>query len=123
MFYTDSDFQGGLSFLLPGTYPIWHTWDESSNDAVTSVRCLPPEDATAIALFEEENFRGDMRVLFASRSDLSIVNFNDKVSSAIVTGGTWKLYEHTNYEGQSLTLEKGYQQSAIVIQVSSVKLL
>ena len=124
MLYTDANFQGDLSFLLAGSYPIWHTWAQA-NDVLTSVRCLPPDGTTAIVLFGGSDFRGEMHVLFGSRSDLSILNFDDATSSIIITGGTWKLYESANYRGNSKIRAKGYLDSYLqqYKHTSSVKLL
>jgi hypothetical protein len=52
-----------------------------------------------IILFENSNFSGKSLTLTGSEPNLESKNFNDKVSSMIVRGGVWDLYEHINYSG------------------------
>jgi len=39
-------------------------------------------------------------------------DFNNKVSSLIITGETWQLHSGTNYQGSSITLGKGLYPTA-----------
>ena len=41
-----------------------------------------------------------MLVLYASDPNLPLVDFNDQLSSFIITGGSWTFYEHPNYRGR-----------------------
>ncbi len=49
-------------------------------------------------------YAGRMVVLYSSHQELPFLDFNDKISSVIVTGGTWTVYEHTVYHGHSKTI-------------------
>lgn len=59
-----------------------------------------------IRLFRDSNFLGGEIV--RSNSDASLVNnnFNDAVSSVIVDEGVWTLFEHTNFQGRSITVAR-----------------
>jgi hypothetical protein len=52
-----------------------------------------------IILFEKDNFSGKSLTITADEPNLESRKFNDKVSSIIVRGGVWTLYEHINYSG------------------------
>ena len=53
-----------------------------------------------IILFEKDNFSGKSLTLTADEPNFESRKFNDKVSSLIVRGGVWTLYQHINYGGQ-----------------------
>jgi hypothetical protein len=53
-----------------------------------------------IILFEKDNFSGKSLTLLADEPNFESRKFNDKVSSLIVRGGVWTLYEHINYGGR-----------------------
>ena len=67
---------------------------------LTSARALPPSGTAAIALFEHPNYEGRMVVLYGSNPNLGSVDFHDAMSSFIVTGGSWTLCEHPDYQGK-----------------------
>ena len=48
-----------------------------------------------------------MLVLTGSSKSLPSLAFNDKLSSFIITGGRWTLYEHVSYKGRSVTYGTG----------------
>ena len=48
-----------------------------------------------------------MLVLYDISQSLPSLEFNDKLSSFIITGGRWTLYEHTNYNSRSVTFTTG----------------
>ena len=97
--------------MNPGNYASPASWGGPANQ-ISSARALPPPGTTAIALFQDSDFRGRMLVLSGSSSSLPFVDFNDKLTSVIVTGGTWRLYEHTNYQGSSVDLGTGQYSSS-----------
>jgi len=86
--------------LSPGYYASAPRWGGPGN-RISSARALPTGGTEAIILFQHPNFSGRMLVLFDSVSSLPSLDFNDHVSSAIVTGGTWNLFEHGDYTGKS----------------------
>ena len=72
----------------------------------------------AIVLFQHSRFRGRMLTLYGSNSNLPKLNFNDQLSSFIVTGGRWTLYEHTDYRGSKVTYGPG-QYSSLPVGVKN----
>ena len=107
LFYTDPNFSGSSYILNSNTnYPSASSWS-GLTDTLSSARVLPPAGTIAIALFEHCNFTGRMVILCRSNPNLHKQEFEDQVSSVIVIGGTWKIYEHRNYEGGSRRLPPG----------------
>ena len=76
---------------------------------ISSARALPPDGTIAIiALFAHGDFDGRMTVLYGSSSHLPSLEFGDAVSSVIVIGGTWRVYERSNYQGTYTQLSTGH---------------
>ncbi len=106
LFYADSNFYSNFYLLNPNNYRSASSWN-GQTDTLSSARVLPPAGTIAIALFEHPNFTGRMIVLCRLNPNLHKLEFEDQVSSVIVIGGTWKIYEHRNYEGGSRRLPPG----------------
>ena len=77
------------------------------DNSITSVRRLPVSGPPAIVLYEHIHYRVNFLVLNSSRANLAMAGFDNEVSSAIITGGTWQLYHDVNYQGQSAVLGVG----------------
>ena len=77
------------------------------NNALSAVRCLPAVGTPAIALFRHHHYFGVMQVLNSSNPNLALINFDDLVSSLVITGGVWELYSEVNYTGSNVTLGQG----------------
>ncbi len=106
IFYERSNFAGSSHYLRAGYYASAPSWGGRGN-RISSARALPPDGTTAILLFQKSNYLGRMSALYASNSHLPSLDFGDHVSSVIIIGGTWTLYQHSNYEGKSITLRPG----------------
>ena len=92
---------------------------------MTSARALPSDGTTAILLFEDGNYQGRMTVLYGSHSNLPWIDFNDQISSIIITGGSWRVFDHSDYQGASSTLGQGQYPTLASIgndRISSVRL-
>ena len=79
-------------------------------------------------MFQDDDFKGHIVVLYDSESSLPSLDFNDVLSSFIITGGTWTLYPGTSYQGDPDTLGTGqYSTSSSLVdaggnnKISSVK--
>ena len=59
-----------------------------------------------IQLFHDSNFLGGSITKTGNDANLSNDGFNDKVSSVIVTSGTFTLFQHSNFGGFSFTVSK-----------------
>ena len=110
--YEHPRFEGRSYVLRPGNYYSSHAWGDSGN-SISSARALPPRGTTAISLFQHPNFRGRMAVLYNSDRFLRYIDFDDHLSSAIVTGGTWSVYDHPYYTGASVRLTTGHYPNGI----------
>ena len=66
-----------------------------------------------------------MTVLYSSTHSLSWMEFSNAASSAIVIGGTWRIYVDSSYQGTYNTLRPGHYRDLSLghDRVSSVKLL
>ena len=112
LLYQHSNFGGKYYILNPGySYSKPSKWGGSGN-RISSARALPPKGTKAIVLFQHNQYSGRMLVLYASNSNLPAIDFNDQLSSFIITGGRWALYEHTKYQGKSVVLGPGMYTSA-----------
>jgi hypothetical protein len=125
LLYQHINFDGQAVLIDARNYPSYINWEGSGN-RVSSARALPPDGTEAIVLFQHSNFRGRMLVLDKSHPNLPAIDFNDQLSSFIITGGRWKLYQHTMYRGTSAMYGPGEYKSRPSIgndQLSSVKKL
>ena len=99
------------SVIGPGNYPFNFSNNETTfglpDNVLSAVRCLPTEGTPAVALFEHHRYFGEMQVIFSSNSNLSLINFNDAVSSLVITVGMWEFYSEANYTGSTITLGQG----------------
>ena len=98
LFYEHANFLGSSHLLQAGYFASAPGWGGSGN-RISSARALPPSGTTAILLFDHANFSGRMLMLYASSSHLPTLDFSDHISSVIVTGGHWTLFQHTDYQG------------------------
>ena len=106
IFYEHINFMGSAHILGVGYHSSAPKWGGAGNH-ISSARVLPPQGTTAIVLFQHTNFQGRMVVLTSSNNHLPSINFNDHVSSIIVTGGSWNVYEHTLFQGKWMRLNAG----------------
>ena len=106
LFYEHTQFAGRTSLIYTHNYQSYIGWGGSGNH-ISSARALPPAGTEAIVLFQHTNFQGRMLVLYGSHSNLPAIDFNDHLSSFIITGGRWTLYQHTVYHGSSATYGTG----------------
>ena len=86
----------GPRTYLNGTFGI-------PDNSLSSIRCLPASGTQAIMLFVHHKYFGDILVVNSSYANLARANFDNTVSSFIITGGTWQLYSDFNYQGRSIT--------------------
>ena len=103
----DTDYAGLSSIsavISPGIYPFLLGL---ADNALSAVRCLPAVGTSAIALFEHNYYFGEMQVINSSSPDLALTNFDNVVSSLIITGGMWELYSEANYAGSNVTHGQG----------------
>ena len=100
-------FATGRTYIVhPGRYNSAISWGGPGNH-ISSARALPPDGTRAIALFQHSNFEGRMTVLYGSANHFPALDFDDQVGSVIVTRGTWKLYERSNYQGNYTQFSTG----------------
>ena len=110
----DTDFQGNStisSVIGPGNYPFNFSSNETTfglpDNALSAVRCLPPEGTPAIVLFEHHRYFGQMQVIRSSSPNLAVINFDNRVSSLVIIDGLWELHSEINYAGSNVTLRQG----------------
>ena len=110
----DTDFEENStisSVVGPGNYPFNFSSNETTfglpDNVLSAVRCLPPEGMPAIVLFEHDQYFGQMQVINSSNSNLARINFDNMVSSLVITGGVWELYSEANYTGSNVTRGQG----------------
>lgn len=106
IFYQCQDFIGRAHVLKSGNYASPPSWGGKGHE-ITSARALPEKGTTAISLFEHVNYRGRMLILYDSEPDMRFYEFDNEVSSVIITGGSWTLYEQSEYTGKSSNLTVG----------------
>ena len=106
--YGAAGFRGSTSVIGPGSYPefITSTFGIPRN-SLSAVRCLPARDSPALVIFEHGHYVGQMQVIHSSSPDLGLTNFDNVVSSLVITGSTWELYSEVNYTGFMVTLGQG----------------
>ena len=104
IFY-EHDYHGDPCILHPGEYASTYAWGQADN-ILTSLIPLPPPGSTALVIFEEE-FAGRVIVLHESTSDFGSYDFDNVASTYVVTGGTWCVYDFSDYEGRNETLYPG----------------
>ena len=96
------------SVIGPGSYPFSTIPTFGlRNNVLSAVRCLPAKGTPAIALFRHHLYFGDMQVIYSSSPHLAFTNFDNTVSSFIITGGVWELYSGANYTGSMVTHGQG----------------
>ena len=115
----DTDFEENStisSVVGPGNYPFNFSSNETTfglpDNVLSAVRCLPPEGTPAIVLFEHHRYFGRMQVINSSNPNLALINFDNLVSSLVITGGVWELYSEVNYTGSNVTLGQGLYPNA-----------
>ena len=106
LLYQHSNFAGEAHLISAQDYSTSVGWGGNGN-RFSSARALPPAGKDAIVLFQHGHFKGRMLVLYASDPNLPLIEFNDQLSSFIITGGRWTFYEHTDYSGRSSTYGPG----------------
>lgn len=101
--YGDGGFRGHISLLEAKDYPTLGSY----GNTFSSARVLPPPGTEAIVLFADSYYSGRMVVLYDSNPNLASINFDDTMSSFIVTGGSFTIYADPNYYGSSGTYGPG----------------
>ena len=111
LLYQNINFEGQSYILNPGNYPSPKNWGGIANH-ISSARALPRKGKQAIVLFQHSNYRGRMLVLEGTTNNLPAIDFNDQLSSFIITGGSWTIFEHINCKGKHATVGPGQYSSA-----------
>jgi hypothetical protein len=107
---TGQNFTGECRRLTPGDY---REVGGRGIDAILSVRDVTYAQsaigyaAPKIQLYEGRQYRGRTLTLEQNVGDLGRAGFDDRASSAIVSGGTWEVCTEYNYRGRCQALPPG----------------
>lgn len=76
--YTDANYKGQSSYLLPGSYSSMAQADGFPTQALSSLH-VPP--GFRVVIYENENFGGKSMTITSSRSGFAYTNWNDRAAS------------------------------------------
>ncbi|XP_067247435.1 beta/gamma crystallin domain-containing protein 1 [Chanodichthys erythropterus] len=102
-------FSGHQCVLEEGVYPNLKTMGFTQPD--TSVLSIQPAghefSLPSIVLFERSGLKGRRTLLKSSSVNLQLTDSCTRVSSILVEGGMWVLYEASNFRGSQFLLKPG----------------
>lgn len=107
-FCDDRGFEGRCVVLAPGRYPNLEAM--GMNDAIVSVRAAlveAPQPSAQITLFGREDFQGRSFATQEQVRNLERHDFNNRASSAIVTGGRFEVCNNVAFGGRCMVLRTG----------------
>ncbi len=130
-------FGGRCIILRPGRYPSLAAM--GLNDRITSVRSIAREAriddsryaplpvVAQITFYEQEGFAGRTFVTEQNAADLGRAGFNDRASSAVVSGERFEICENVRFGGRCMVLRPGRYPSLTSMglndRVSSVRVV
>lgn len=141
----DQRYRGQCVVLRPGRYSTLA--DMGLNNRITSVRAVdrrdrrdampqpapplppqaPPPVASQIDFYEAEGFQGRSFSANQPVPDFRSNGFNDRASSAVVTGQRWEVCQNTGFSGPCTVLNPGQYPSLAAVglndRISSVRAL
>jgi hypothetical protein len=107
---TGANYTGDCRRLTPGDY---RDLSGRYGEVIMSVRDITHGQAAVgyaapkIQLFEGRQYRGRTLALEQNVNDLGRAGFDDRASSAIVSGGSWEICTEYNFRGRCQTLPPG----------------
>lgn len=111
---SDDDFRGDCAIFEPGQYA---NLDGRFDKRVSSARelgtvgsapqAVPVPAYGAVELYGQPNFRGRTARLDRDASNFNAMEFNDRASSLVVTGGSWELCTDADFRGTCRTFAPG----------------
>ncbi len=136
----DAWFGGRCVILRPGRYPSLSAMGLS--DSISSVRVAsatgpvvipppapvpaPPPAAATVTFYEHDNFGGRSFVTHDQVENFERFGFNDRASSAVVTGEARVVCENARYAGRCVVLKPGRYPSMVAVglndRISSVRM-
>jgi uncharacterized protein YcfJ len=139
----DDGFRGRCAVLRPGRYNsladigmedgISSARVIATNERVSDNRYAPMPGAAAapspvnITFFEAERFQGRSYTATGQIPNLRRTGFNERASSAVVSGERWEVCDNNRYRGQCMVLRPGQYPSLAAMglndEISSVRAL
>ncbi|WP_210544375.1 beta/gamma crystallin-related protein [Rhodoferax sp. PAMC 29310] len=103
----DTRFSGRCAVLRPGRYPSFSA--KGLNNRASSVRNIeaPAPVAAKITFYENPGFAGRSFTTEQPVLNFKEYGFNDRASSAEITGQSWEVCEDTRFSGQCAVLRPG----------------
>jgi uncharacterized protein YcfJ len=137
----DDNFGGRCTVLRPGRYTA--LYDIGLEDGISSARMIANNERVAdnryapmpgtapaavnITFFDDERFQGRSYTATGQVPNLRRTGFNDKASSAVVSGERWEVCENNRYKGQCMVLRPGQYPSLASMglndEITSVRVL
>lgn len=137
----DENFRGRCTVLRPGRYTA--LYDIGLEDGISSARMIAnneriadnryaplPDTAPAaihITFFEDERFQGRSYTATGQVPNLRRTGFNERASSAVVSGERWEVCDNNRYKGQCMVLRPGQYPSLASMglddEITSVRVL
>ncbi|NXA45367.1 CRBG1 protein, partial [Nothocercus julius] len=103
--YDQEEFSGNQYVLEEGIYPDLTAMGCSPQAVLKSLRIINIElSEPHIALFEKVGFQGKKIEFNTEVLNLQFLGYNPRIASVQVLGGTWIIYEHSNYRGRQMLL-------------------
>ena len=91
----------------------------------TTALAFAGQAAAQLTVYENEGFQGRSFTTERRVGDAGRAGFNDRASSAVVTGQRWQACEHTRFEGRCMVLRPGQYPSLVAMglndRISSVR--
>ncbi|NXC44705.1 CRBG1 protein, partial [Penelope pileata] len=103
--FDQEEFSGNQYVLEEGIYPDLTAMGCSPQATLKSLRIINIElSEPCIALFEKVGFQGKKMEFSTEIVNLQFLGYNPRIASVQVLGGTWIIYEHSNYRGRQMLL-------------------
>jgi hypothetical protein len=67
--------------------------------------------AAQATFYEDDNFRGRRISVSRATPDFARIGFNDRASSVVIRGGTWRLCQDAHFRGRCIVLNPGRYRS------------